>query len=99
MALCAVVVLGFEGVSVVALESVRHQAIVLGEDLGTVPEGLREKLSERAILGMRVLLFEQDYGAHFKPILAWPDDALATTSTHDLPTLNGWRTISFLHVK
>jgi len=74
----------------VALESVRHQAIVLGEDLGTVPEGLREKLSERAILGMRVLLFEQDYGAHFKPILAWPDDALATTSTHDLPTLNGW---------
>lgn len=74
----------------VALESVRHQAVVLGEDLGTVPEGLREKLSERAILGMRVLLFEQDYGAHFKPILAWPDDALATTSTHDLPTLNGW---------
>ena len=74
----------------VALESVRHQAIVLGEDLGTVPDGLREKLSERAILGMRVLLFEQDYGAHFKPILAWPDDALATTSTHDLPTLSGW---------
>jgi 4-alpha-glucanotransferase len=51
-----------------ALESVRHQAIVLGEDLGTVPEGLREKLSERSILGMRVLLFEQDYGARFRPI-------------------------------
>ena len=74
----------------VALESVRNQAIVLGEDLGTVPDGLREKLSERAILGIRVLLFEQDYGARFKPILDWPDDALATTSTHDLPTLNGW---------
>ena len=74
----------------VALESVRHQAIVLGEDLGTVPDGLREKLSERAILGIRVLLFEQDYGARFKPILDWPNDALATTSTHDLPTLNGW---------
>ncbi|MFJ4138000.1 4-alpha-glucanotransferase [Pseudomonas fragi] len=74
----------------VCLESVRHQAIVLGEDLGTVPEGLREKLSERAILGIRVLLFEQDYGARFKPILDWPDDALATTSTHDLPTLTGW---------
>ena len=73
-----------------ALESVRHQAIVLGEDLGTVPDGLREKLSERSILGMRVLLFEQDYGAHFRPILDWPDNALATTSTHDLPTLNGW---------
>jgi 4-alpha-glucanotransferase len=71
------------------LESHRHQAIVLGEDLGTVPDGLREKLSARAMLGMRVLLFEQD-NTHFKPILDWPDNALATTSTHDLPTLNGW---------
>ncbi|UCZ85224.1 4-alpha-glucanotransferase [Pseudomonas sp. L5B5] len=73
-----------------ALESHRHQAIVLGEDLGTVPDGLREKLAARAMLGMRVLLFEQDHGCRFKPILDWPDNALATTSTHDLPTLNGW---------
>ncbi|MGE8350832.1 MAG: 4-alpha-glucanotransferase, partial [Pseudomonas protegens] len=72
------------------LESHRHQAIVLGEDLGTVPDGLREKLAARVMLGMRVLLFEQDHGCHFKPILDWPDSALATTSTHDLPTLNGW---------
>ncbi|WP_085586092.1 MULTISPECIES: 4-alpha-glucanotransferase [unclassified Pseudomonas] len=71
------------------LESHRHQAIVLGEDLGTVPDGLREKLSARGMLGMRVLLFEQD-NTRFKPILDWPDNALATTSTHDLPTLNGW---------
>ncbi|MFM9380720.1 4-alpha-glucanotransferase [Pseudomonas sp. UV AK001] len=71
------------------LESHRHQAIVLGEDLGTVPDGLREKLVARAMLGMRVLLFEQD-NTWFKPILDWPDNALATTSTHDLPTLNGW---------
>ncbi|WP_017907150.1 4-alpha-glucanotransferase [Pseudomonas asplenii] len=72
------------------LESARHQAIVLGEDLGTVPDGLREKLIARSILGMRVLLFEQEYGHRFKPILDWPDNALATTTTHDLPTLNGW---------
>ncbi|WP_223545049.1 4-alpha-glucanotransferase [Pseudomonas sp. A-B-19] len=72
-----------------SLESHRHQAIVLGEDLGTVQDGLREKLIARSILGMRVLLFEQD-NTHFKPILDWPDNALATTSTHDLPTLNGW---------
>ncbi|UWF46821.1 4-alpha-glucanotransferase [Pseudomonas sp. N3-W] len=71
------------------LESHRHQAIVLGEDLGTVPDGLQEKLIARSILGMRILLFEQD-NSHFKPILDWPDNALATTSTHDLPTLNGW---------
>ncbi|WP_100633906.1 4-alpha-glucanotransferase [Pseudomonas qingdaonensis] len=73
-----------------ALESVRHKAIVLGEDLGTVPEGLREKLAARAILGMRVLLFEQDPPGQFTPILDWPDNALATTSTHDLPPLAGW---------
>jgi 4-alpha-glucanotransferase len=72
-----------------ALESWRHKAIVLGEDLGTVPPGLHDKLSARAILGMRVLLFEQ-HNAHFKPILDWSPDALATTSTHDLPTLAGW---------
>ncbi len=72
-----------------SLESWRHKAIVLGEDLGTVPEGLSDKLSARAILGMRVLLFEQNNG-QFKPILDWSDQALATTSTHDLPTLAGW---------
>ncbi|WP_213880125.1 4-alpha-glucanotransferase [Pseudomonas sp. dw_358] len=72
------------------LESHRHQAIVLGEDLGTVPDGLREKLAARHMLGMRVLLFEQTHTGHFKPILDWPDDALATSTTHDLPTLNGW---------
>lgn len=72
-----------------ALESWRHKVIVLGEDLGTVPDGLHDKLSARAILGMRVLLFEQD-NAHFKPILQWSDQALAITSTHDLPTLAGW---------
>ncbi|MFJ3484945.1 4-alpha-glucanotransferase [Pseudomonas sp. NPDC090202] len=71
------------------LESWRHKAVVLGEDLGTVPDGLHDKLSARQILGMRVLLFEQD-NAHFKPIIKWSDDALATTSTHDLPTLTGW---------
>lgn len=73
-----------------ALESVRHQALILGEDLGTVPEGLRERLADRAVLGMRVLPFEQDPPGHFKPILDWPDDALATTGTHDLAPLAGW---------
>jgi 4-alpha-glucanotransferase len=71
------------------LESHRHQAIVLGEDLGTVPDGLREKMAARHMLGMRVLLFEQNDG-QFTPAKDWPDNALATSTTHDLPTLNGW---------
>ena len=72
-----------------ALESHRHRALVVGEDLGTVPEGLREELARRNILGMRVLLFEQQHGRFTAP-QHWPRDALATTTTHDLPTLNGW---------
>ncbi|MDR2309205.1 MAG: 4-alpha-glucanotransferase [Paucimonas sp.] len=73
-----------------ALESARHQAIILGEDLGTVPEGLRERLAAKAVLGMRVLPFEQPSPGHFTPILDWPDNALATTGTHDLAPLAGW---------
>lgn len=73
-----------------ALESNRHQAIILGEDLGTVPAGLREALAEKAVLGMRVLPFEQRQPGQFTPILDWPDNALATTGTHDLAPLAGW---------
>jgi len=72
------------------LESWRHRAVILGEDLGTVPEGLRERLAERGILGMRVLQFEQDATAHFRAPRDWPAEAMATTATHDLPTMTGW---------
>lgn len=72
-----------------ALESHRHRALVIGEDLGTVPPGLRETLARRNILGTRVLLFEQHEG-HFIPPGKWPRNALATTSTHDLPSIKGW---------
>lgn len=72
------------------LEAWRHNAVILGEDLGTVPEGLREKLAARRILGMRVLLFEHDDKGEFTPPNEWSSDALATTTTHDLPTIRGW---------
>ncbi|MHA6493127.1 4-alpha-glucanotransferase [Pseudomonas borbori] len=72
-----------------ALEASRARALIIGEDLGTVPDGLREELAQRRILGMRVLQFEQS-GHGFTPPAAWPRDALATTTTHDLPTMRGW---------
>ena len=75
----------------ICLESWRKQALIIGEDLGTVPEGLHKALAQRQILGMRVLQFEQR-DERFIPPEAWPDDALATTTTHDLPTMHGWLT-------
>ncbi|WP_251977965.1 4-alpha-glucanotransferase [Salinicola avicenniae] len=72
-----------------ALESWRHRAIVIGEDLGTVEPGLRERLAARGVLGMSVLWFERE-GDHYLPREAWRRDTAATTSTHDLPTVAGW---------
>ncbi len=74
----------------VALESWRHRGIVIGEDLGTVAPGFRDKLAERGILGMQVLWFEQDDDDNFLPARQWSNAAMATTSTHDLPTVAGW---------
>lgn len=73
-----------------SLEAWRRNAVILGEDLGTVPEGLREKLAARNLLAMRVLFFERDHNGNFKPPTQWPSSALATSTTHDLPTINGW---------
>lgn len=75
---------------IIAIESQRAQAIVIGEDLGTVPQGLRPKLEERALLGMRVLWFERDQDGAFTPPAEWDSRAVAMTGTHDLPTVAGW---------
>ena len=73
----------------VALESVRNQAVVMGEDLGTIPEGFQDQLGAASILGMRVLWFEKRHGMFDAP-RAWSKAAAAMTSTHDLPTVAGW---------
>lgn len=72
-----------------ALESLRHAAIVVGEDLGTVPPGLRERMEGHDIYGMRVLWFERDSGGFTAPE-QWDQSAIAMTSTHDLPTAASW---------
>ncbi len=73
------------------LESFRHRCLVVGEDLGTVPEGMRERLAAARVLSYRVLWFEKD-GTTFRPPAAWPMLAAACVSTHDLPTVRGWWT-------
>jgi glycogen operon protein len=73
----------------VALESARARCLVVGEDLGTVPEGLREQLDAAAVLSYRVLWFERA-GTAFRPPAAYPSLAVACVATHDLATLAGW---------
>ncbi len=73
-----------------ALESQRARCLIVGEDLGTVPEGFREALAAAGVFSYRVLWFERD-GPGFLPPARYPAQAVACVSTHDLPTLAGWR--------
>ena len=72
-----------ELLAIVALESVRAEAFVVGEDLGTVEEGVREQLAEHQVLSYRVLWFEDD------PPSTYPRLSMAAATTHDLPTVAG----------
>jgi 4-alpha-glucanotransferase len=74
----------------ITLESQRHRAIVLAEDLGTVPEGFSGRLDGAGMDGMRVLWFERDKAGHFVNPAWWTPRASAMTSTHDLATVAGW---------
>jgi 4-alpha-glucanotransferase len=80
-----------EMLRLIALESHRNNAVVVGEDLGTVPEGFRDDLARAGVLGMQVLWFERNGEGFVKPS-AWRCEAMATTTTHDLPTVAGWWT-------
>ncbi len=75
-----------ELLGVLALESRRAKCLVIGEDLGTVPPGFRERLEAARVLSYRVLQFERD-DERFLPPDAYPRLALAATGTHDLPTM------------
>lgn len=77
--------------SIIALESHRAKCIVIGEDLGTVPEGFSEVMAKSGILSYKVLYFERWWESGlFKRPEVYPSQAIVTTSTHDLPTLRGW---------
>jgi glycogen operon protein len=77
-------------IAVTAIESRRNNCLIVGEDLGTVPDGLRAALSEADILSYRVLWFERE-GEGFRRPEDYPAMALACLASHDLPTFAGWR--------
>jgi 4-alpha-glucanotransferase len=75
---------------IVALESVRNRCMIVGEDLGTVPEGFREHTTQARVFSCRVLYFEREWDGRFRAPSDYPPGAIASTGTHDLPTLAGW---------
>jgi 4-alpha-glucanotransferase len=75
-----------------ALEADRAEALIIAEDLGVVPPGLRDRLAARHLLGMRVLPFERDRKGGFTDPAGWTPQAAAMTSTHDMTPFAGWWT-------
>jgi 4-alpha-glucanotransferase/(1->4)-alpha-D-glucan 1-alpha-D-glucosylmutase len=75
---------------ILALESVRGNFLVIGEDLGTVTGEVRQALSEAGILSYRVFWFEKHPDGSFRRPDEYPAHAAVSTTTHDLPTLAGF---------
>ncbi|WP_100657091.1 4-alpha-glucanotransferase [Alteromonas flava] len=75
---------------ILALESQRNKSLVIGEDLGTVPEEIREKLAENGIYSYRVFFFEQAEDGGFYSPSHYPVQSMSTLTTHDMPTLIGY---------
>lgn len=77
--------------AILRIESVRHQCLVIAEDLGTGPRGFSDAIMQSGIFSYRLLSFERSRDGGFLPPEAYPRHALAAITTHDLPTFKGWR--------
>jgi 4-alpha-glucanotransferase len=76
--------------AILALESHRHQSLVIGEDLGTVPDEIRAKLADNGVYSYRVFFFEQAQDGGFFSPDHYPEQSMSTLTTHDMPTLTGY---------
>jgi 4-alpha-glucanotransferase len=85
--------------NVIAEESRRCRCIVIGEDLGTVPEGFRDTMHAWGLWSYLVVLFEREGDGSFTPPQCYRENAMATFGTHDLPTFAGWITGHDLTIK
>jgi 4-alpha-glucanotransferase len=72
---------------------------VIGEDLGTVPEGFRDQISDWGVWSYLVMMFERDDAGAFRSIDHYLTNALVTFNTHDLSTYAGWRSFGDLKLK
>ncbi|MDA0737356.1 MAG: 4-alpha-glucanotransferase [Nitrospirae bacterium] len=79
-----------ELLAILALESVRQRVMVVAEDLGTVTPQIRRKFAQAGLLSYRLLMFEKPHGKGYRTPKRFPEQALASVNTHDLPTLRGF---------
>jgi len=79
-----------ELLGILARESRNARALVVGEDLGTVPKDVPPALEKWGVLSSKVLWFEQDAKKRFRAPGEFPARALATANTHDLATIAGF---------
>lgn len=86
-------------VAIIAQESMAARCVVIGEDLGTVPEGFREEIAGWGIWSYRVMMFERDSNGGFLGIDHYGEKSLVTFNTHDLASFAGWRDASDLTLK
>jgi len=84
---------------VIAEESNRFRSIVIGEDLGTVPDNFRETTMRHGLWGCRVMLFEREDDGRFRPPQNYAAEALASFNTHDMASYRGWLEGHDLRVK
>ena len=85
--------------AVTAQESVAMRCLVIGEDLGTIPEGVCETLNSWGVWSYRVAMFERDNEHTFRWPDLYPQKAIVTFNTHDLPTFAGWMTAHDIKTK
>ena len=83
----------------IAQESINNRCLVIGEDLGTIPEGVCETLKQWGIWSYRVALFERTHANAFRRPEHFPEKAIVTFNTHDLPTFSGWKSSHDIKVK
>jgi 4-alpha-glucanotransferase len=85
--------------AIAALLSFDNECIVVGEDLGTVPENFRETLADWGMWSYQVMLFERSAQGDFSPPESYRENALVAFGTHDISTFAGWRDQHDLAVK
>lgn len=85
--------------AILALESRRTKTLVVGEDLGTVPDWVRARLTAAKVLSYRVFYFERNQDGSFKRPSQYPAQSLAVVTTHDLPTLAGYWSGEDIHAR